>query len=473
LTKEKDGRISLTWHHPDELILSPMPDVKNKSARFYTLLLATTFVLSRLLFYLLGVRFDASGLDWYWQYLDVELLQNDLIRSLFYQHSQPPLFNLFLGIVLKCFPLSYTLVFAFVFKATSLALYFCLFQMLHLIGFKRWIAYAAATLFILSPGAVLYENWLFYSWPAAVLLTLCAHQLLLYEKKHRTTNALLYLAGIAAICLTRPMFHLVYVMAAIIPLMVLTPPTARKRIGAASGIAILLVGSLFLKNLLLFGFFGSSSWMGMNLWKVVPTGGKDAQLAESAVVQQAPFSPLSNYPTEFHSIPKPFYDVPALAAEEKQNSEPNLNHVGYISISEEYKRMAIKLIRSDPAGYAGIVLKAWGKYIEPARSYPLLSRPNLTALENWVMLWTPASSYLLVPLGLLLIVWSTRQVVLLGESERPALFLFCFGTVFYIAVLGNFMEHGENMRFRVQTDPLLYMAALTALLHISRRFRNQ
>ena len=35
------------------------------------------------------------------QYLDPLLLKSDLLKSLFYLHSQPPIFNLFLGIVLK------------------------------------------------------------------------------------------------------------------------------------------------------------------------------------------------------------------------------------------------------------------------------------------------------------------------------------------------------------------------------------
>ena len=61
-----------------------------------------------------------------------------------------------------------------------------------------------------------------------------------------------------------------------------------------------------------------------------------------------------------------------------------------------------------------------------------------------------------------------------GISEHRRFFLFCAGTVFYVALLGNMLEHGENMRFRVQTDPLLYLAALqvAALIRRPSRGRN-
>ncbi len=427
----------------------------------YPLLLIATYVLSRLLFYFMGVRFDAAGLDWYWQYLDVELLKNDLARSVFYQHAQPPLFNLFLGTVLKLFPNAYATAFAFIFKALSLMLYDSLYRTLHLVGLRRWTAYLFATLFMLSPGAVLYENWLFYTWPAAALLTLSAHQLLLYEKKRRTQNALLYLAGLTAVCLMRSMFHLVYLAAATVPLLLIASP-ARKRIIPAAGMALLLVGAVFLKNLLLFGFFGSSSWMGMNLWKVAPVGGKQQQLGNSAVAMVEPFSAITNYPSAFQTVPARFSEIPALADAFKQNGQPNLNHVGYIAVSEAYKQKAVGLIAGDLPGYAGIVMKAWRNYFTPARHYFLLNPSNHAVLKPLAI---PGDAFLLVPAGLLL--------MLAGLTKRPdAFYLFCAGTVLYIALIGNGLEHGENMRFRVQTDPLLYLAAIHMALRLFSQNRS-
>jgi hypothetical protein len=449
-----------------------MTENKGRSIFIYPLLIATTFVLSRLLFYISGVRFDASGLDWYWQYLDVELLKTDLLRSVFYQHSQPPLFNLFLGLVLKLFPDSYASVFALTYKGFSLILYYTLFRVLRRLRLKPWIAYLAATLFMLTPTVVLYENWLFYTWPVAVLLMSAAYQLLLYEQTRRTKFALLYIASITVACLTRSMFHPVYFILAVIPILLLDS-RPRVKISIVSGIALILIGSIFLKNFLLFGFFGSSSWMGMNLWKIAPIGEKSEQLADSGVTRLEPFSAIGDYPEAYRSVPESYAAVPAVAAELKQNGKPNLNHYGYLAVSKAYGSESIELIKRDPGGYLGIVLKAWGLYISPASDYPLLKPANINALGKYSKLAAPNASLFLIPAGLILTLLFFLICIVPRSRGGPrvqewAFSTFCVGTVFYVAILGNFMEHGENMRFRVQTDPLLYVAALFALLHFSR-----
>jgi hypothetical protein len=442
-----------------------IPD--KKPACCFPFLIALTFLISRLLFHAMGVRFDASGIDWYWQYLDVELLKTDLLRSVFYQHSQPPLFNLLLGLVLKCFPTAYAALFAMLFKALSLSLYYMLFRVLSLLRFKPWIAYLAATLFMLSPGTVLYENWLFYTWPMAVALTFAAYQLLLYGQNRRAGNAALYIVAICIICLTRSMFHLVYLVPAVVPLVLMAPPP-RKWIGLAAGLSIVLVTAVFAKNLLLFGFFGSSSWMGMNLWKVVPIGGKSAQLADSPVAQLEPFSSITDYPDRFQRVPPSFAAIPALAAECRQNAKPNLNHFGYIAVSDSYRKKGVELIRADIWGYAGIVLNAWGIYFAPAGSYPLLASSNIDALRPYTRITAFADPRWLVPSGLILMVLCFKGGIARQSPSYPSggqrlFFIFCFSTVLYAAILGNLLEHGENMRFRVQTDPLLYLAALYSI----------
>ena len=53
-------------------------------------LLAMAFAVSRLGYYLLGVRFDARPVLHYYQFLDPELLKHRLFESLFYLHVQPP-----------------------------------------------------------------------------------------------------------------------------------------------------------------------------------------------------------------------------------------------------------------------------------------------------------------------------------------------------------------------------------------------
>ncbi|MCA9418671.1 MAG: hypothetical protein KC917_20520, partial [Candidatus Omnitrophica bacterium] len=64
-------------------------------------LLVCGFLLSRLWFWIQGLTFNDSCLYWFYQYLDVDLLENDLFASLWRLHAQPPLLNLLAGIGLK------------------------------------------------------------------------------------------------------------------------------------------------------------------------------------------------------------------------------------------------------------------------------------------------------------------------------------------------------------------------------------
>jgi len=78
----------------------------------FGLVVAGAFVVSRVLYYLLGVRFDMTTLLWYWQFIDPALLKMHFWQSLWYLHSQPPAFNFFLGVVVNLFPGNEMVIFA-------------------------------------------------------------------------------------------------------------------------------------------------------------------------------------------------------------------------------------------------------------------------------------------------------------------------------------------------------------------------
>ena len=62
-------------------------------------LLIFLFITSRILYYYLGIRFEFF--QSYWQILPLDLLKNDLLKTLFFNFSQPPLLNFLLGVGLK------------------------------------------------------------------------------------------------------------------------------------------------------------------------------------------------------------------------------------------------------------------------------------------------------------------------------------------------------------------------------------
>ena len=143
---------------------------------------AALFIASRLLAYGAGVQFDLEPLQYFWQYLDPQWLSNELWQSLYYQHSQPPLFNLFIGLVIQFPEAWWHWLFAGCFYLCSLFIYASLYSLLRSVGASAVIAFVIASIFILSPEALLYENMLFYTWPVAALILAMATCLALYGK---------------------------------------------------------------------------------------------------------------------------------------------------------------------------------------------------------------------------------------------------------------------------------------------------
>src|SRR3984957_9337415 len=100
-----------------------------KERKLYALL-AMAFAVSRLGYYLFGVRFDARPVLHYFQFIDPELLKHRLFESLFHLHTQPPGWNLFVGTVLKFFPTLYPLVFHAIYILLGLGICWSLYYLM-------------------------------------------------------------------------------------------------------------------------------------------------------------------------------------------------------------------------------------------------------------------------------------------------------------------------------------------------------
>ena len=106
-------------------------------------------ILSRLWYRSRGVRFSADPLNYYIQFLDPQLLRHDLLRSLFYMRDQPPLFNGFLGLVLKLFPTHYAAAYGAIYFAGGLVLGVTLYLLMARSasgrGWPRWSPSCSST----------------------------------------------------------------------------------------------------------------------------------------------------------------------------------------------------------------------------------------------------------------------------------------------------------------------------------------
>lgn len=493
--------------------------------------LAVCFVLSRILFYWAGVRFDAAILSWGWHFPDTILLKDDLFRSGFlYFPSSPPAYIFLLGGILKT-GLDVEIAGAVCYLALGMVGTIALYLALTGTGVAPWRAFAAALLFAISPGNILYENWLFYCYPLCMLFCISAAALVSWGVYHRISAILTFALAVTALCLTRSAFHILYAFLCALLVWVLSAD-ARKWYGVLVLTSMLTVISVpYVKNQILFGNFAPSTWAGMNLWRIVGGGfSKDERsrlvderhLPEAA--RYAPFLPLDQYGPEIPTnVPTRFSRIPVLTERLKTSGAPNFNHYAYIHISREQGLASLKMAFLDPMRYLRTVAKSFLIYSAPSHHYAFLN-PNRLRILRWERLWDAPQELLRVRFGrmhqqmwqpdpsewtpyiaaesadvqiaeneggvmrefsffafflaailaeAIIYLWSSRQ-----NSRTDVIYLltaFCVGTILWVMFTGNFFEYGENNRMRFSTNPLyliLFVLAIERWL-AKRRLREQ
>ncbi len=455
------------------------------------------FVASRAAFFLAGVYFDASPLLFFHQFIDPHLLRTDLLVSVYWFHAQPPLFNLYVGLVLKAFGTHSIVAFAVSYLILGGTLTATLVLLMRRLGVDSLLATVLTVLFVASPASILYENWLFTTYPIAVLLALAALFVHRFATSGRTVDATIAFSAMAVVALMRPLYHLLWIAVSLVLLFAALPASRRRALLAGAVVPLALVLGLYARNAIAFGDFSASSWLGMNMARITTMNIPPSQRSQmvrsrelSPVAMIPPFSPLSDYlPLMTDTMHSP---IPVLGDEVKSTSYPNFNNLNYLVISHAYFDDAIHVITTRPGVYVEGIGTAWLNYFIPASDY-WFQNPNRRSIYwydrivNWASgqvvprddiarsggFWHIAFSKLLA-CGLVLIVVITASIVFgivesirrwkSGSSDRAWISTVAWisFTILFASVVGNMLDTGENNRFRFELDPMiLTLAALT------------
>jgi len=225
--------------------------------------LACCFLASRIVLHLVGIRFDASPLFTFWQFLDVPLLQHRLLESVWYLHSQPPLFNLFLGSVLKLSSLHAPTIFHGIYIGLGLLQTLLLFSLLKKFGTSEKLSFWIALAFAISPVSIVFENWLFYDFPLATLFLVMAFCLYQFFELKQARYAVAFFTAMLCVVLMRSLFHAVWVVA-ITSMVFYFAKDQRRLLLRCAAIPLLLILSFYAKNLTQFGSLTGSTWFGQH-----------------------------------------------------------------------------------------------------------------------------------------------------------------------------------------------------------------
>ncbi len=437
-----------------------------------------------------------------WQLVELPVLRDDPLGSVWYLHIQPPLFNLAIGSVLRWSPTpAYgTLVVGFL---ACLALT----GVLLVDVMVRWRVPAVAAGLIASlavalPAPISSIVLPSYEVPLATLLALAVW----LAQRHLDRPGPVPLFGLAAtltgLALTRSLFHPGWVLV-VLALALAARPVPWRTAVAVVALPLVLVGGWMGKNQALFGEPTLSSWFGFNLQRgvVAPIdAGAVAADVEDGVVtpraQEPPFGTLAAYGIRCDGDRR----HPALDTEVKVRTDfaevPNFNNPCYLPLYAESSDNASTLLRRHPGDYlrarsAAYLLAvrtaevgvddpvtglAGGRQAEttwmdrlgdvvllPVTAHVSMDGWNIPLLAGVDELEVEVSPTLAVGIlvvlgrGLVAVValarrWRTRHDDWTGEDLGWVVVASAVGLV---VVLAGLVELGENDRFRATVDPFL------------------
>ena len=467
---------------------------------------ATAWFCMYLMVIITGQMFNTDYLNFGWQLIPWDILSTDPLRSVFYLHIQPPLWNLLLGTTAWLSPFSDRLTLQVLMAIIGVAVAWLAAVLARRLGLSRNTAVIAALIATLHPEVFKGAFEPTYELATAGLLLLVLIAVADLSRKENVRRSLVILASAVTVtALTRSLYHPVWAIVIVFFGLWLV----RHRINWKSTILVLSIPVIFMggwmaKNEVLFGHATMSSWFGMNLQRavipVLPKDQLDEMYAKGQVSDIAMIGPFGNYEL-YQDVVEPcmpehsFRALTELTRTTNQWS-PNFNAECFLPIFDQAGKDAIAVIKEHPEAWLegrlwslrttiavspipsespSVVVRGLDQIFAIAR----LDFGGILSTEGWGMpiygrLEARADfGLMLIPmyvmvglLGLWHIIQRLRRRVL---SSTAPIYLVGSFTVVFTVIVGAIAELGEQSRFRTMVDPIVTVMFLALVLPVVQR----
>jgi hypothetical protein len=471
----------------------PLPGARPRASAIDLAAVALLALLSWIVYFAAGVRFDASPFSGYMQFIDRELLRDRLLESIWYSHAHPPGLNLLVGVAYRLFGDAAPTFLSLLFHGLGLAVALGLFVLTLRLTGTRVAAYLCTALVVMSPGFVLYENWLMYTFLETVLLVTSAVALYKMLDRGSTAWSVALFATLAALVLTRGFFHLGWF--ALVVAYVAWAAPRRRQVLAAAALPFTVATLWYAKNYFYFGAFAGSTMFGLGLSNVstltVPRADLEPLVAQGIVSPLALVSRYERVDVLFGAKNSSPSGIPVLDLPYKQSGEPNYNYRPLIAINEQYARDGLALIRQYPASYVIGVITANRLFFSPSSMNEYFSPENRAAAKPFERFFNPVlygaaaepgfivqphfgfnvppslevnTSVWLIALWALALAcgWLRVRPIFFAPSVEDRVARVTLGYLLFVMVyvhaLGTLVELGENYRYRFVIEPFLAVA---------------
>ena len=212
------------------------------------------FFVSRIFFYkFFNITFDSWTIEIYWQFFPIDLIKNDLLNSLIYNHFQPPFLNLLVGLLMKI-----TKNYIFFLNLIYLVIGYFSCILIYLIclkfDFSKRNSLLISSVLLILPTTLLYENHLYKEYFTFFFLTWVFYFSIKISKGENNFQNLIHLAvSLSLLCLARESFHIIW---GYILIFILHRNFEYKKKLILITIFTILVMPFYLKNVIIYNKFG-------------------------------------------------------------------------------------------------------------------------------------------------------------------------------------------------------------------------
>lgn len=446
-----------------------------------------------------------------WQFLPADAAAASPFRSVWSQHTQPPLWNLLVAAIDAWSPVGVSASHQFVSFVLGAALAAAVADTLATLGTpRRWsIGIAAAA----TMNSQVMSNAFEPRYDLAVTTLLAV----LVWATVRSRTLLPAVAVATVLVMTRSLFHPLWLVAtiAVVAVVAHARPT-RRQLGWAVAVPLVVVGGWTVKNATSFGTVGLSSFTGMNLLRSVEPAVGDATMdrlvADATVSGVAaagtfrfyddyapsvpPCAPRAGDPAVLASPTKPIPEGLRVGLDPADTA--NFNYRCYLEVFEQAGDDATAIIRARPGDW--LKARGWAAnnwFQVPAASSPdesplwdaeviasrvlLLGAPHPGVPARWdaLDLWVHRNPVSLTLLAATAITVAAAVAALVAARRRreggtwrtpgTAALALVVWVLAWNSFAGIVFELGEQERFRSTTDPIvLALAAWWVLGRIGR-----
>ncbi len=425
--------------------------------------------------------------DTNWHAVPMNLLRDDLWRSLFYLHYQPPLYNLFGAVFINLSPDYFREWIWYI----NIGLCALMVVMLYRIGMSiipnRKIVIPLTLLFAINPTFIIHQASLIYTIHVTFGLTVSVFGVAQYHHTRKIGYLYLVIFGAVLTILTRSSF-LVFLHIPILIFVVILAEIRWKRVLLVGLLISLPAWGWFIKNLALYGII-SSSGAGYNMLTIASADYsrhalqqlvREGVLDDTVLMPKVPpsiFIPLGYDKTS---------DIPLLSLN-------TLHNINTPDIFSGMMKNGLALIRHDPVQFGFNVYRAYkifsiipydeSKPVEWHSDWmyqwdwrravvvyddltdllmhgrqiiePITSRLGIISVNSWLFFLIPVSL-----IGFWIAVLARNQFSLRRWTSdiraNPTFYLVAFYALYGLLIY-TFLEIGENDRFRGELEPFYFL----------------